>query len=194
MYRIHIHTEHGNTWTHSFPHTLPSVTTHTFCVLSHTDTCCSNCCPLSDPCRQRSCPLNHCSLGDSHTLAFSCGSRALALQQSTGLLSCLVGKNIHRLILFEWVMLFKKQTVNVLIGNYIHRVNVIKGSLYSQVYGMSCWGEKRYQALPVFLYCKWRKGGSGLGKRQCMSLFPSHSVQCNIMEVKCCTCIVIYYV
>ena len=121
-----------------FPHTLPSVTTHTFCVLSHTDTCCSNCCPLSDPCRQRSCPLNHCSLGDSHTLAFSCGSRALALQQSTGLLSCLVGKNIHRLILFEWVMLFKKQTVNVLIGNYIHRVNVIKGSLYSQVYSMSC--------------------------------------------------------
>ena len=99
------------------------------------------------------------------------------------LLSCLVGKNIHRLILFEWVMLFKKQAVNLLIGNHIHRVNVIKGSLYSQVYSMSCWGEKRYQALPIFLYCKWRKGGSGLGKRWCMSLFPSHSVQYNIMEV-----------
>ena len=134
----------------------------------------------SDPC-----PLSH----------YCCLTETFALLE-IHTLSCLVGKNIRRVILFEWVMLFKKQTVNVLIGNYIHRVNVIKGSLYSQVYSMSCWGEKRYQAIPFccFLYCKWQKGGSGLGKRQCMSLFPSHSVQYNLMEVKCCTCIVIYYV
>ena len=41
-----------------FSHTLPSVTTsgdaRTLCVLSHTDTFRSNCCPLSDPRRQRS--------------------------------------------------------------------------------------------------------------------------------------------
>ena len=29
----------------------------------------------------------------------------------------------------------QETTVTVFIGNYIHRVNVIKGSLYSQVYG-----------------------------------------------------------
>ena len=139
MYRIHIHTEHGHTWTYGFSHTLPSVTTrgdaHTLCVLSHT--------------RYRSlaatfAPGDHRSLGDSCTclLALSaplypCEPRALSLfkftQQSTSLLSCLVGKNIRRVILFEWVMLFNSIA---LIGNYIHRVNVIKGSLYSRVYGM----------------------------------------------------------
>ena len=30
----------------------------------------------------------------------------------------------------------QETTVTVFIGNYIHRVNVIKGSLYSRVYGM----------------------------------------------------------
>ena len=115
--------------------------------------------------------------GISAPLLISC---SLALQQSTGLLSCLVGKNIHRLILFEWVMLFKKQTVNLLIGNYIHRVNVIKGSLYSQVYSMSCWRDE--------FFCT--AGGSGLGKRQCMSIpIPFCSVQHNGS-----TCIVMYYV
>ena len=39
-----------------------------------------------------------------------------------------MGKNIRRVILFEWVILFKKPTVMALIGNFIHRVNVIKGS------------------------------------------------------------------
>ena len=51
-------TEHGNTRAYSFSHTLPSVTTrgdaHTLCVLSHTDTWRSDCCPLSDPRIQRS--------------------------------------------------------------------------------------------------------------------------------------------
>ena len=68
-----------------------------------------------------------------------CGPRALSqfkfTQQSTSLLSCLVGKNICRVSLFEWVILFKKPTVIVLIGNYIDRVKV-KGSLYFRVYGM----------------------------------------------------------
>ena len=41
------------------------------------------------------------------------------IQQSTSLLNCLVGKKIGRVILFEWVILFKKLTVVALIGNYI---------------------------------------------------------------------------
>ena len=53
MYRTHVHTEHGNTWTYGFSNTLPSVTmsgdAHTFCVPSHSDTCRSDRCPLSDP-------------------------------------------------------------------------------------------------------------------------------------------------
>ena len=68
-----------------------------------------------------------------------CGPRTLSpfkfTQQSTSLLSCLVGKNICRVSLFEWVILFKKPTVIVLIGNYIDRVKVT-GSLYFRVYGM----------------------------------------------------------
>ena len=68
-----------------------------------------------------------------------CGPRALSpfkfTQQSTSLLSCLVGKNICRVSLFEWVKVFKKPTVIVLIDNYIDRVKV-KGSLYFRVYGM----------------------------------------------------------
>ena len=57
---------------------------------SHTNTCRSDCCPLSDPHRR-----------DPH------GQR------------------------FVRVILFKKPTIMALIGNYIHRVNVIKRSLYS---------------------------------------------------------------
>ena len=37
---------------------------------------------------------------------------------------------------FEWVILFKKPTVNVFIGNYIRRVTVIERSLYSRLYGI----------------------------------------------------------
>ena len=59
-----------------------------------------------------------------------CGARTLSpfkfTQQSTSLLSSLVGKNIRKVILFEWVILFKNPTVIVLIGSYIYRVNVIK--------------------------------------------------------------------
>ena len=47
MYRIHIHTEHSNTWTQGFSLTLPSVmmcrAANTLCVLSHSDTCCCDC-------------------------------------------------------------------------------------------------------------------------------------------------------
>ena len=64
------------------------------------------------------------ALLETHTLVFwhclqPCGPRALSpfkfTQQSTSLLSCLVGKNILRVILFEWVILFKKPTVMALI-------------------------------------------------------------------------------
>ena len=153
MYRIHIHTEHGNTWNHGFSHTLPSVTTHgnahALCVLSHIDSCNSNRCPLSDPrpfSRYRSLAATFAlsqrpSLSWRLTRTFGihclhpCGARTLSpfkfTQQSTSLLSSLVGKNIRKVILFEWVILFKNPTVIVLIGNCIRRVNVFKGSLYS---------------------------------------------------------------
>ena len=100
----------------------------------------------SDPCplsRYRSLAATFALL-EIHILVFwhclhPCGPRAPSsfkfTQQTTSLLSCPVGKNICRVILFEWVILFKKSTVMALIGNYIHRVNVIKGSLYSRVYG-----------------------------------------------------------
>ena len=80
---------------------------------------------------------------ETHALVFwhclyLCGPRTFSpfkfTQQSTSLLSCPVGKNIRRVILFEWVILFKNPTITVLIGNYIHRVNVIKGLLYSRVH------------------------------------------------------------
>ena len=89
-------------------------------------------------------PSANFTLLETHTPVFwyclhPCRARALSpfmfIQQSTSLLSCLVGKNILRVILFEWVILFEKPTVIVLTGNYIPRVNVIKGSLYSRVYG-----------------------------------------------------------
>ena len=76
-----------------------------------------------------------------------CRARTLSpfkfTQQSTSLLSSLVGKNIRKVILFEWVILFKNPTVIVLIGNCIRRVNVFKGSLYSWVYG-----------IPIYLHLK----------------------------------------
>ena len=72
---------------------------------------------------------------ETHTLVFwhclyPCGPRALSpfkfTQQSTSNpLVCPVGKKIFDI--FEWVILFKNPTITVLIGNYIHRVNVIKG-------------------------------------------------------------------
>ena len=69
MYRIHIHREHSNTWTHGFSHTLASVmtrgATNTLCVLSHSDTCCSDCFPL-----QRS--LKTAILADSDSHSLSC--------------------------------------------------------------------------------------------------------------------------
>ena len=69
MYRIHIHTEHSNTWTYGFSHTLPSVTTredvHTLWFLSHPDICCSDCCPLGYPHRQQS--------SSTQPLSLSCG-------------------------------------------------------------------------------------------------------------------------
>ena len=36
--------------------------------------------------------------------------------------------------------IIQETTVTVFIGNYIRRVNVIKGSLYSRVYGISFLG------------------------------------------------------
>ena len=61
MYRIHMHTDHRKHMDlRFFSHTIPSERmcrdAHMLCVLSHTDmyTCRSECCPLSNPRRQRS--------------------------------------------------------------------------------------------------------------------------------------------
>ena len=42
-----------------------------------------------------------------------------------------MGKNIHRI---NSILMGNTILVMVLIGNYVHGVNVIKGSLYSRVY------------------------------------------------------------
>ena len=47
----------------------------------------------------------------------------------------LIGTNIHKALMFVWVLLFRKLVARTLIGTYIPRVLVI-GYLYSQVYGM----------------------------------------------------------
>ena len=53
-------------------------------------------------------------------------------------------------ILFEWVILFEKP---ILIGNYIHRVNIIKGSLYSRVYDIP----PNVKSVPIHIYGKYNE-------------------------------------
>ena len=156
-YCIHIHTEHGNTWTHArfFPHLWQHTGMHTRSVSSRTPTlAAATVVPqrflqaASDPPGQRSSSaqplsLSRCdlrSLGDLCTCLLVLSASLWTLQSRRSSLlshplvyfSCLVGTNIHRVILFEWVILFEKPAVIVLIGS--HRVNLIKESLYSQVY------------------------------------------------------------
>ncbi len=50
-------------------------------------------------------------------------------------LSCLMGTYIHWVLLFAWVLLFKKWIATGFMGTYIHRVLVFDGYLYSRVYG-----------------------------------------------------------
>ena len=61
-----------------------------------------------------------------------------------------MGKNIRMVILFEWVILFEKP---ILIGNYIHRVNIIKGSLYSRVYDIP----PNVKSVPIHIYGKYNE-------------------------------------
>ena len=51
----------------------------------------------------------------------------------TAALLC-VGTYIHWVLLFAWLLLFRKWITTGLIGTYIHRVLVIYGYLYSRVY------------------------------------------------------------
>ena len=51
-------------------------------------------------------------------------------------LSCLMGTYIHWVLLFAWVLLFKKWIATGFMGTYIHRVLVFDGYLYSRVYGI----------------------------------------------------------
>ena len=50
--------------------------------------------------------------------------------------SLCVGTYIHWVLLFAWLLLFRKWITTGLIGTYIHRVLVIDGYLYSRVYSM----------------------------------------------------------
>ena len=46
--------------------------------------------------------------------------------------SCMIGTYIHCVLLFAWVLLFRKWTTTTgLIGTYIHGVLVTDGYLYS---------------------------------------------------------------
>ena len=47
----------------------------------------------------------------------------------------LMGTYIHWVLLFAWVLLFKKWIATGFMGTYIHRVLVFDGYLYSRVYG-----------------------------------------------------------
>ena len=49
--------------------------------------------------------------------------------------SLCVGTYIHWVLLFAWLLLFRKWITTGLIGTYIHRVLVIDGYLYSRVFG-----------------------------------------------------------
>ena len=51
-------------------------------------------------------------------------------------LSCLMGTYINWVLLFAWVLLFKKWIATGFMGTYIHRVLVFDGYLYSRVYGI----------------------------------------------------------
>ena len=46
----------------------------------------------------------------------------------------MMGTYIHWVLLFAWVLLFRKWIATSLIVTYIHRVLVIDGYLYSRVY------------------------------------------------------------
>ena len=52
------------------------------------------------------------------------------------LLSCLMGTYIYWVLLFAWVLLFKKWIATGFMGTYIYRVLVFDGYLYSRVYGI----------------------------------------------------------
>ena len=59
-----------------------------------------------------------------------------ALFVHPSLLSCLMGSYIHWVLLFAWVLLFKKRIATEFMGTYNSRVLVFDGYLYSRVYGI----------------------------------------------------------
>ena len=72
------------------------------------------------------------------TAAKPSGTCLITLSVSTFTLtaaSLCVDTYIHWVLLFAWLLLFRKWITTGLIGTYIHRVLVIDGYLYSRVYG-----------------------------------------------------------
>ena len=71
---------------------------------------------------------------------------------ATTLFSCMMGTYSHWVLLFAWVLLFRKWKATGLIGTYIHRVLVIDGSLYSRVYGILYHLLTLYQTHSTYVY------------------------------------------
>ncbi len=68
-----------------------------------------------------------------------------------------MGTYIHWVLLFAWVLLFKKWIATGFMGTYIHRVLVFDGYLYSRVYGNCVYTPRRrgisytYKAKQTFI-------------------------------------------
>ena len=73
----------------------------------------------------------HCCLSSSILLQLLLGQFATAIHTYW-----LMGTNIHRVLMLEGVLVFRKLIANTLIGTYIHRVPVIDGYLHSRVDSM----------------------------------------------------------
>ena len=74
-----------------------------------------------------------CTLGGPH---YSCLTSYTYTVYATLFISCLMGTYIYWVLLFAWVLLFKKWIATGFMGTYIYRVLVFDGYLYSRVYGI----------------------------------------------------------
>ena len=70
---------------------------------------------------------------------FNAQQMALYTHVHVGISSGLMGTNNHGILLFAWVLLFRKLVVTMLMGTNIYGILVIGGYLYSRVYDMPLW-------------------------------------------------------
>ena len=67
-----------------------------------------------------------------------------------------MGTNIHRVLWFGWVLLFRKLVVTALMGTNIHGVLVIDGYLYSRLYGIRQNLQQRMERHLALILDFWR--------------------------------------